>query len=287
MQLSSMLEQAIALLVFLLMFIVGASLKATDFQRLQQRPKSILLLSLGQLLLLPALAWILIILFQPEPLVKNGLLLVSICPGGAVSNVYTLLAKGNAALSVSLTTLNSLLAIVTLPLLLIAIFPLLSATDTNADTLIWQQSKHLFVLLLVPVALGMLLRHFSPLITNKIMGSLECVGAIALASLLGAIFFQFQQQIVEQLASLLILATSFSLGSLLLAWCIGARLKLQTQDRVAIMFEYPVRNLALTALIASSIFKNSDYLLFAAVFFVVQLPFILCVIIWSRTRLLT
>ena len=287
MQLSSMLEQAIALLVFLLMFIVGASLKATDFQRLQQRPKSILLLSLGQLLLLPALAWILIILFQPEPLVKNGLLLVSICPGGAVSNVYTLLAKGNAALSVSLTTLNSLLAIVTLPLLLIAIFPLLSATDTNADTLIWQQSKHLFVLLLVPVALGMLLRHFSPLITNKIMSSLECVGAIALASLLGVIFFQFQQQIVEQLASLLILATSFSLGSLLLAWCIGARLKLQTQDRVAILFEYPVRNLALTALIASSIFKNSDYLLFAAVFFVVQLPFILCVIIWSRTRLLT
>ncbi|SQH77748.1 protein of unknown function,might belong to Bile acid:sodium symporter [Shewanella benthica] len=54
------------------MFIVGASLKATDFQRLQRQPKSILLLSLGPLLLLPALAWILIILFQPEPLVKNG-----------------------------------------------------------------------------------------------------------------------------------------------------------------------------------------------------------------------
>ena len=83
-----MIEKSIPVLVFFLMFIVGASLKFEDFRRLRTQPAIILLSTFGQVLLLPLLAWLLIIVMRPEPMVAGGLLLVSICPGGAVSNVY-------------------------------------------------------------------------------------------------------------------------------------------------------------------------------------------------------
>lgn len=281
-----MIEKSIPVLVFFLMFIIGASLKGEDFRRLQSQPIIILIATFVQVLLLPLLAWLLIVSIKPEPMVAGGLFLVSICPGGAVSNVYTFLAKANVALSVTLTTLNSLLATVTLPILVAYVFPLLFDIDAQTDGLMQQQSLQLALLLLCPVVVGMILRHIMPAVIDRAMPLLERIGALGLLSLLVAIFIQFQQQIVGQLQSLMVLAVLFTIGSLLLAWCVCFVVKARTEDRAAVMIELPVRNLALAALIALTIFHNSEYLLFAAVFFVVQTPIIMAVMMWHRSRLI-
>lgn len=282
-----MIENAIPAVVFLLMFIIGASLQNTDFKRLQQHPKAIIFATLGQMLLLPLFAWLLIQILHPPTSVAGGMLLVSLCPGGAVSNIYSFFAKANVALSVTLTTINSLIAVVTLPLLVATAFPSLLNLDTEYDGMIKKQSLQLVILLLCPVLLGMIIRYINPKLTIKAMPTLERIGALGLLTLLVAIFIQFKQQIADQLSSLIALAALFSFLSVLIAICICRLLNLSQRDAAAVIIEFPVRNLALTAMIAVSIFNNSEYLLFAAIFFVVQTPIMLAVIAWYRSRLNT
>ncbi len=280
-----MIEKTIPILVFLLMFIIGASLTAADFQRLKEQPKVILIATLGQVCLLPLAAWLLIMLIQPAPSVAGGMLLVSLCPGGAMSNIYSFLAKANVALSVTLTAMNSLFSVVALPILIATVFPTLLDLGTDINGLMKKQSLQLLLVLLCPVVLGMVLRHMKPKLMIKAMPAFERMGALGLLALLIAIFFQFQQQIIEQLSSLMTLAVLFSLLSLLIAYCLCRALRLKKSDEAAVIIEFPVRNLALTAMIAVSIFNDSQYLLFAAVFFVVQTPIMLAVIAWYRSRL--
>ena len=280
-----MIESAIPTLVFFLMFIIGASLTTTDFKRLKEQPKKILIATLGQVLLLPLAAWLLILVIQPSTAVAGGMLLVSLCPGGAMSNIYSFLAKANVALSVTLTAMNSLFSVVALPLLIATVFPSLFDLGTDINGLIKKQSLQLLLLLLCPVIFGMGLRHTSPSFMAKAMPTFERMGALGLLTLLAAIFIQFQQQIIEQLSSLMVLAVLFSLLSLVLAYCLCRLLRLKQEDEAAVIIEFPVRNLALTAMIAVSIFNNSQFLLFGAVFFVVQTPIMLAVIMWYRSRL--
>jgi BASS family bile acid:Na+ symporter len=108
---------------------------------------------------------------------------------------------------------------------------------------------------------------------------------LGLFALLLSIFFTFHQKIAEQFSSLLLLALIFTLASLLIAYSLSYLLKLEPKDVAAVVIEFPVRNLALAALIATSLFENSDYLLFSAVFFVIQTPIMLYLIAVYRSKL--
>ena len=89
----------------------------------------------------------------------------------------------------------------------------------------------------------------------------------------------------RDLSALILLALIFTLASLVIGYCLSKLLKLARCDEAAVVIEFPVRNLALTALIAVNIFQNSDYLLFSAVFFVIQTPIMLAITAWYRSRL--
>jgi BASS family bile acid:Na+ symporter len=280
-----MIQQFIPLLVFFLMLIIGASLEAADFKRLQEQPKMIIVASLGQIFLLPISAWLLIEVIQPPNEVAVGLLLVACCPGGAVSNIYSYMAKANVALSVTLTTVNSLISVILLPLFVAFIFPVMFALETDTNGLMQRQSLQLILLLLCPTILGMTLRNYLPNIILRAMPLFERLGALGLIALLISIFIQFQQQIINQLSALILLAIVFTLSSLLIAYLINTALRINKKDGAAILIELPVRNLALAALIAISIFSNPEYLLFAAVFFVVQTPIMLAITLYYRQRL--
>lgn len=282
-----MIEKAIPLVVFLLMFIVGASLQSDDFKRLKAHPRMIIIAALGQLILLPLAAWLLIIAMEPSPTVAGGMLLVSLCPGGAISNIYSFFARANVALSVTLTTINSIFAVIALPITVATIFPSLLDVNTGLHGVFEKQSLQLMTLLLLPVLLGMSLRHIKPELTGKIMPTLERSGALGLFLLLVAIFTQFKEQIIEQISSLMLLAMLFTFLSLIIAYCISRVLNLNKPEKAAVIIEFPVRNLALAALIAVSIFSNHQYLLFAAVFFVVQTPILLVVTFWYRSKITT
>ena len=279
-----MFEQAIPALVFFLMFIVGASLKNSDINNLQQQKKIIIYITLGQILLLPLAAWILILILSPTPVIAGGLMLVSLCPGGAISNIYTLLAKGNTALSVTLTTLNSVISVILLPIMMITLLPFLMTENIDIQAVLVKQSIQLFVLLLCPLLIGSLLRLYKPNWVIRTMPTLERLGGLGVFLLLLAIFIQYQEKISQQFESLITLALAFTAISMLTGVIFSRILSLKSSDKTAVIIEFPVRNLALTALIAVSVFNNSEYILFGAVFFVVQIPIMLSVITWQRLK---
>jgi BASS family bile acid:Na+ symporter len=168
---------------------------------------------------------------------------------------------------------------------MLTVFPSLLGVDFPLENIIVKQALQLVLLLLFPVVFGMFLRSMKPQLMIIFMPTLEKIGAVGLLLLLLAIFFKFHQKIVEQLSSLLLLALIFTFASLLIAYCLSLILKLNKKNEAAVVIEFPVRNLALAALIAVSIFKNTDYLLFAAVFFVIQTPIMLCIITGYRSVL--
>jgi len=279
-----MLEKSIPVLVFLLMLIVGANLKYADLRAIVKRPVVLLLATLGQALILPSIAWLLITLTEPPTSTAIGLLLVSFCPGGAISNIYSFFAKVNVGFSITLTTVNSLLSVILLPIILSTVFSSLVPVSAGLDTLIKSQSLQLAFLILCPVILGMLLRYFQTDLMTKIMPALERIGALGLLLLLLSIFIQFQDKIAEQFSILVILATLFTVASIIAACLFCYLLSLNKADSGALIIEFPVRNLALVSMVAVSMFNNSEYLLFAAVFFVVQTPIMLIITLWYRFK---
>lgn len=280
-----MIELAIPILVFFLMFITGTSLNISDVNGVKAQSHQVLILTLAQILLLPLCAWIIIKLMQPPPLVAGGMLLVSICPGGTVSNMYSFLAKANVALSVTLTAVNGLAAVFILPLFIVTVFPSVLSLDLVLENLMIKQALQLVLLLLFPVLLGMNLRYLKPELVKKVMPVLDKVGGLGLLVLLISILLTYQHQIAEQLSSLILLALVFTLASIFIAYCLGRVLKLCQADEAAVAIEFPARNLALAALIAVNLFQNSDYLLFATVFFVIQTPIMLGMTAWYRRKL--
>lgn len=280
-----MVDTAIPMLVFFLMFIIGAGLTTADFKRIQQQPKIIVSATIGQLVLLPLAAWLLIQLLQPSPAIAVGMLLISLCPGGAVSNFYSFLARANVALSVTLTALSSLLAALLLPFAVTAMFPDKLGEGVDNLAFAWRLSLQLLLLLLCPVVIGMLLRQRLTDFVVRHMPNLERLGALGLLLLLATIFMRHQQQISDNLSSLIVTAVVFSMVSIVVAWLVCRVLSLNSADSAAIMIEYPVRNLALAAMIAVNIFQDSAYLLFAAIFFVVQTPIIIGLMAFYRRGL--
>ncbi|USD39481.1 bile acid:sodium symporter family protein [Ferrimonas sp. SCSIO 43195] len=278
------MDFAIEILIVALMVGLGANLTSVDLAELKHRPRPLLAAAVAQWLLLPLVAWILIGLLAPEPAVAIGLLLVSFSPGGALSNLYSLLARANAALSVALTTVTSIGAIVALPLLLALLLPQYQQQQDTISALTQHQIGQLFQLLIMPIMAGHLIRRWFPVQTQKHLAKFERLSSLALLILIISIFFQFQLQLSAQFHSLVILAIPFTIIALFIGWIVGNITSCSERDHAAIIIEFPVRNLAFTSLLALTLFNDSQYLLFAAVFFTLQTPLMLILTLWYRHR---
>lgn len=180
------IELAIPVLVFLLIFIISTNLEKSDIEKIKVQQKKILVITIGQMLLLPLCALLIIKVMQPNSLVAGGLLLVSLCPGGAVSNIYSFLAKANVALSFSLTVVNGIVSVFVLPLVMLIVFPSLLGLDLSLNII--KQRLQLLLLLLLLIVFGMALRNMKRTLMLNLMPALEKVGVLGLVLLLLAIF---------------------------------------------------------------------------------------------------
>ena len=256
----------------LLMFDLGLTLKPQDFKLIAQRPKPVIIGLVGQIILLPLIAWLIIAVlstfhtfrscpwaenFQLSTLFIIGIMLVACSPGGSSSNVFSMLAKGDVALSVTLTACSSIITLFTLPLIMTWVTASVGeATDIHLPigNLLIQN----IVLMVVPIAIGFVVNIFREQAAQKIHNVLKRIAMPALVLLVTVFFFQHKQTIVEEFTSLgltmsiLILATT-GCGALL-AWL----LKLTTKERRTLVIEIGMQNAAQAITIACSplIFNN-------------------------------
>ena len=252
----------------LLMFDLGLTLKPQDFKLITQRPKPVLVGLVGQIILLPLIAWGIIqichwslvidhLSMNLSPLFIIGIMLVACSPGGSSSNVFSMLAKGDVALSVTLTACSSIITLFTLPLIMAWVTASVGeATDIHLPigNLLMQN----IVLMVVPISIGFIVNIFREQAAAKIHNVLKRIAMPALVLLVTVFFFQHKQTIVEEFASLGLTMTALILATTgcgaLLAWL----LRLTIKERRTLVIEIGMQNAAQAITIACSphIFNN-------------------------------
>lgn len=269
----------------LLMFDLGLELKPADFRLIAERPKPVLIGLIGQIILLPLIAWAIIqlsaISHQPSALFIIGIMLVACSPGGSSSNVFSMLAKGDVALSVTLTACSSIITLFTLPLIMAWVVCQLSdissqLSDVSIQLPIGKLLVQNIVLMMVPIAIGFLVNLFKPQVAASVHNVLKRIAMPALVLLVTIFFFQHKQTIVAEFGSLglimsaLIIATT-SCGALM-AWIF----RLTTKERRTLVIEIGMQNAAQAITIACSPFIfNNEVIAIPAIIYALMMNLIL------------
>ncbi len=278
-------DTAIPIVTFLMMIAVGHGLTASDLRRSATDLRAVVTATLGQLILLPLIATVLILVFNPAPAIIAGLVLVTACPGGTISNFYTCLAKANSALSLTLTAISCLLSIVTLPVLVAAGFRFWLNDQPDVEVPIMVLVIQLLLLVALPTCLGMILRRWRPAATDRRDLALRRVSLIALVALVVYIANDQRVTMTSTLGQLVMVAVGFTLLAMVagyaLAWVTGR----PPADRLTYLIEFPCRNLALALVVAVTILDRPEFAAFATVLLLIQALIMLSMVAirrWDR-----
>lgn len=252
----------------LLMFDLGLTLSAEDFRLIARRPLPVLIGLFGQIILLPLIAWGIISLCyygsqfstlipQLSPLFVIGIMLVACSPGGSSSNVFSMLAKGDVALSVTLTACSSIITLFTLPLVMAWVTSLVGE-EVDIHLPIGKLIVQNIVLMVVPVTIGFVVNMFRSAAAARIHGVLKRIAMPALVLLVTIFFLQHRATIVAQFASLglimtllIVMATGCGAG---LSWLAH----LSGRERRTLVIEIGMQNAAQAITIACSPFVFSN-----------------------------
>ena len=251
-----------------LMFQLGIELDRQAFAGVARRPAAVVAGLLGQLALLPLIAFGVGLAFRLPPVYFLGLLLVACCPGGSSSNVFSMLAKGDVALSVTLTALSSLITLFTIPLVMgfAARFVAVhagAAIELPVGKLLVQN----IVLLFLPMICGALFRHWRPRAARRVHELLGRVAFPALMLLAAVFFVQYASTILENLGVL-----GLAAGALILLAMLARLFRLRRAVRRTIVIEVGMQNAAQAIAVATSplIFDSGEMAVPAIVYALVM-----------------
>lgn len=241
----------------ILMFSLGLTLEGKDFVMVVKRYKAVLAGMTGQLIALPLIALLVAKMMGLSPIFTIGLVLIACCPGGSSSNVFSMLAKGDVALSVSLTAVSSLITLVTVPLVMQ--WTTASVGEAVGVTLpVGNLLMQNLVTMLLPILLGIGLRKWKPTVAAKIERFLSRLAFPALMLLAGIFFVQHRDTIADNLGQLGVAVTGLLLCAVLVAALLSYLFRLHTQERRTIVIEVGMQNAAQAIAIASSPFVFND-----------------------------
>ena len=242
-----------------IMFGVALELKIENFKRIIKTPIPILTGLVSQFILLPAFTFLLILLIKPSASVALGMILISACPGGNVSNFFTMMSKGNVALSVSITAISTTLCVVMTP------FNLALWSNFYAPTRAILQEVNLdmsnvvvtiFLVLLIPLILGMLLSAKKPDLTLKVSGIIRKISIMIFgAFVLGALAANFDI-FLNHIGAVILLVTLHNGMALLIGYFSAKSMNLPLADRRSISIETGIQNSGLGLILIFDFFQG-------------------------------
>lgn len=242
-----------------LMFDLGLCLKLQDFARVVKAPKAVLLALFGQIVLLPLIALGIGRAFGLTPVFFLGLILIACCPGGSSSNIFSKLAGGDVALSVTLTALSSLITLVTVPLVM-AWATQAAGAAVGITLPVGNLLKQNLLLMLLPVLLGIGVNHFRPKAAATIDRVLSKAAFPALMVLISVFFLQHYRTIFANMATLGLCVTLLIVLSAGSAAGLSRLFRLGGQQRRTTVIEVGMQNAAQAIAVATSpfIFNNPE-----------------------------
>jgi BASS family bile acid:Na+ symporter len=243
----------------IIMFGVALELSVRDFQRLLKDPKSTLVGVFSQFVLLPAITFLLVLLFEPHPSMALGMFMVAACPGGNISNFFSLLAKGNAALSVSMTAIATSVAIIMTPFNFAFWASLYEPTNLILRDIhinLWEVFKIIGLILGIPLILGMVTRHFKEKLANRISSWIKGFGIVFFAGFVLVAFAMNLENFLNYVHLVITLVFFHNAFALTGGYGLASMFNLPQKDRKSIAIETGIQNSGLGLLLIFNFFEG-------------------------------
>jgi len=249
-----------------IMFVLGLGLTGADFLRVIKQPRDFFVGAFSQIILLPIIAFILVKIWSIAPELAIGVMIIAAAPGGVTSNLLTSFAKGDVALSISLTAIISLLCVVTIPFIVLTSVELLGGSGITQDISLFSMSRDMFLIVTVPVILGMLLRQFSSGVALKLEPIAKKASIILFVLVLVGAIAAERENVISYFAQAGLITLILNVVMMIVAYYVAQFLASGTRQKKCITIECGLQNGTLAIFVATSIFGGGMYVIPAATY---------------------
>jgi BASS family bile acid:Na+ symporter len=255
----------------IIMLGLGLGLVVDDFRRVGRHPKAALIALLCQIVLLPAICFGLVVAFGLKPELAVGMMLLAASPGGTTANLYSHLFGGHVALNITLTAINSVLAVVTLPIVVNLSAGYFLTEGTNIG-LQFDKVLQVFAIVLIPVAIGMLVRSRAPGVADRLNRPVRVLSVVVLVVVIAGAVYGERENIADYFVAVGLAALAFNVLSLLVGYGVPRLSGVEHRAATAAGFEIGIHNstLAITIALSPALLNNSQMAIPAAVYGIIM-----------------
>lgn len=245
---------------------MGLSLVPEDFKRITRYPKAVAVGTVCQLLLLPLIGVLITLLVPMQPAIAVGLIVLAVCPGGPSSNLITYLAKGDVALSVTLTAVSSIITVFTIPVFTNLALQHFLGQSAAIALPIGQTMLQIFLITLLPTAIGMAIRHKFPNTAKRLEKQMSRLAVGLLVLIIGLLLVREGSKLPGFLVQVGIGVLLLNLLATLAGFFAGKLFRLSLAQQVCIAIEVGIQNGTLAIAITAGLLNNPDMAVPAAVY---------------------
>ena len=249
-----------------IMLTLGLGLTGQDFIRVIKQPKDFLIGLLSQIILLPIVAFIIIKIWPISPELAIGVMIIASAPGGVTSNILTSLARGDVALSISLTAVISLLSVITVPFVVLTSVDLLGLNNITENISLLSMAIQMFLIVAAPTFLGMIIRKYANNFTLKFEPTAKKISvALFIVVLIGAILSE-KENLVNYFAQAGLITLLLNILMMILAYNLAKIFGSGSQQKKAISIECGLQNGTLAIFVGTVLFGGGVYIIPAATY---------------------
>ena len=265
---SALSQVGLPIALAIIMFGLGLDLTLADFRRVGKHPKAVVVALACQLVLLPAVCFGLVVLFDLPALLGIGMLLLAASPGGTTANLFSHLFHGDVALNITLTAVNSVISVFTLPLITSLAISYYDRSDDVSMPFV--EVVKVFAIVLVPVAIGMVVRARKEAFARRMDRPVRIGSAVILAVLVLGILLGERDNVGDYLADVGLVAALFCATSLVVGYVVPKALGIADDQAIASSMEIGVHNGTLAIFIAVDVLDNTEISVPAAVYSIIM-----------------
>ncbi len=242
------------IILALIMLGLGLGLKIDDFTRILKTPKDFFVGFFSQLIILPLVAYLLIVILKVPPEIAIGVMIIAAAPGGVTSNILTKFANGDVALSISLTAVISLISIITVPLIIFTSADLFGIADISQNISMTGIALKMFLVVTVPVILGMIIRKFAENFVNSKIQIFEKLNIILFVIFFIAAFYEERESFIDFLMQAGFITFILNITMMIVAYYLGKTFASGIKQQKCIALECGLQNGTLAIFVSTQIF---------------------------------
>ncbi len=251
----------------IIMLGMGLSLTLPDFKKVFKSPKAAILGLTNQMIIIPIIGFTFASIFGLDPILAVGLMLIAACPGGATSNLITHVAKGDIALSISLTAITSMITVFTIPLILsFSLDYFMNESGTTIELPILKTMLQITGITIIPVSIGMLIKHFKKSFAKKMEKPMRIASTVIFIAVVVGIIIANKEIIYSSFKTIGIVALLLNLATMAIGYFSSRFFKLNLKQSISITIESGIQNGTLAIVIALSILNRMELSIPAVVY---------------------